>query len=53
MLIQNYKEDLKNLNAIIAAAPTANNVDLTLDHPGLTTVLRDLLKLFKVFCQDN
>jgi hypothetical protein len=53
ILFQKYKEDMKNLNAMIAAAPSATNVDFTLDHPGLTIVLRDLLNLFKVFNQDK
>jgi hypothetical protein len=53
MLFQKYKEDMINLNDMIAAAPSATNVDLTLDHPGLTIVLRDLLSLFKVFSQDK
>ena len=53
MSFTRYKEDMRNLNAMIAAAPSATNIDLSLDHPGLTIVLRDLLKLFKVFSQDN
>jgi hypothetical protein len=43
MLIQKYKEDMKNLGDMIAAAPSATNVDLCLDHPRQTIVLRDLL----------
>ena len=43
MLFEKYKEDMKNLSDMIAAAPSATNVDLTLEHPGHTIVLRDLL----------
>ena len=53
MLIQKYKEDMKNLGDMIAAAPSAINVDLCLDHPSQTIVLRDLLQLFKIFCQEK
>jgi hypothetical protein len=28
---------------MIAAAPSATHVDLTIDHPGQTIILRDLL----------
>ena len=49
MLFEKYKEDMKNLSDMIAASPSATKVELTLDHPGQTIVLRDLLQLFKVF----
>ena len=43
MLFEKFKEDMKNLSDMIAASPSATKVELTLDHPGQTLVLRDLL----------
>jgi hypothetical protein len=42
MLFEKYK-DMKNLSDMIAAAPSSTNVELTLDHPRHTIVLRDLM----------
>jgi hypothetical protein len=51
MVFEKYKDDMKNLSDMIAAAPSSTNVELTLDHPRHTFVLRDLMYLFKVFNQ--
>ena len=42
---------MRNLIDLIAAAPSATNVDLILERPCHTIVLRDLLQLYKVFSQ--
>jgi len=44
MHFQNKKEEeMRNLIDLIAAAPSATNVDLILERPCHTIVLRDLL----------
>ena len=42
---------MKNLSDMISACSSATKVKIILDHRGQTIVLRDLLKVFKIFSE--